>query len=236
MIFMQRTPLKDRKLPDYTRGEEIFNMVTHIVGGGLAVVILVACVTVAAIHKNIAGVITSIVYGLSMIMLYTMSSVYHGVPRSYAKKVLQVIDHCTVYFLIVGTYTPIAVCALTKVSKAVGWTVFGVVWALAAVAITLTAIDLRKFRVFSMICYIGMGWCIIFAVVTTYRARGLYTACRGRRALHVRRDTLRTRRKAPLYALGFPYFCHSRQPRALLLHSALCAVRNENRNHTAATI
>lgn len=86
---------------------------------------------------------------------------------------LQVIDHCTVYFLIVGTYTPIAVCALTKVSKAVGWTVFGVVWALAAVAITLTAIDLRKFRVFSMICYIGMGWCIIFAVVTTYRALGL---------------------------------------------------------------
>lgn len=170
---MQRTPLKDRKLPDYTRGEEIFNMVTHIVGGGLAVVILVACVTVAAIHKNIAGVITSIVYGLSMIMLYTMSSVYHGVPRSYAKKVLQVIDHCTVYFLIVGTYTPIAVCALTKVSKAVGLTVFGVVWALAAVAITLTAIDLRKFRVFSMICYIGMGWCIIFAVVTTYRALGL---------------------------------------------------------------
>ena len=173
MIFMQRTPLKDRKLPDYTRGEEIFNMVTHIVGGGLAVVILVACVTVAAIHKNIAGVIASIVYGLSMIMLYTMSSVYHGVPRSYAKKVLQVIDHCTVYFLIVGTYTPIAVCALTKVSKAVGWTVFGVVWALAAVAITLTAIDIRKFRVFSMICYIGMGWCIIFAVVTTYRALGL---------------------------------------------------------------
>ena len=173
MIFMRRTPLKDRKLPDYTRGEEIFNMVTHIVGGGLAVVILVACVTVAAIHKNIAGVITSIVYGLSMIMLYTMSSVYHGVPRSYAKKELQVIDHCTVYFLIVGTYTPIAVCALTKVSKAVGWTVFGVVWALAAVAITLTAIDLRKFRVFSMICYIGMGWCIIFAVVTTYRALGL---------------------------------------------------------------
>ena len=126
---MKRTQLKDRQLPDYTRGEEIFNMVTHIVGGGLAVVILVACVTVAALHGSISGVITSIVYGLSMIMLYTMSSVYHGVPRGYAKKVLQVIDHCTVYFLIVGTYTPIAVCGLTKVNKAVGWTVFGIVWA-----------------------------------------------------------------------------------------------------------
>lgn len=170
---MKRTQLKDRQLPDYTRGEEIFNMVTHIVGGGLAVVILVVCVTAAALHGSISGVITSIVYGLSMIMLYTMSSVYHGVPRGYAKKVLQVIDHCTVYFLIVGTYTPIAVCGLTKVNKAVGWTVFGIVWALAAVAITLTAIDLKKFRVFSMICYMGMGWCIIFAVVPTYHALGL---------------------------------------------------------------
>ena len=161
---MKRTQLKDRQLPDYTRGEEIFNMVTHIVGGGLAVVILVACVTVAALHGSISGVITSIVYGLSMIMLYTMSSVYHGVPRGYAKKVLQVIDHCTVYFLIVGTYTPIAVCGLTKVNKAVGWTVFGIVWALAAVAITLTAIDLKKYSKLSMACYIGMGWCIIIAI------------------------------------------------------------------------
>mgnify|MGYP000302603571 CR=1 FL=1 len=103
--FYEKNTAERQATTDYTRGEEIFNMVTHIVGGGLAVVILVACVTVAALHGSISGVITSIVYGLSMIMLYTMSSVYHGVPRGYAKKVLQVIDHCTVYFLIVGTYT-----------------------------------------------------------------------------------------------------------------------------------
>ncbi len=169
---MSRTKLKDRQLPDYTRGEEIFNMVTHIVGGGLAVVILIACVTVAAIHSSVSGVLTSIVYGMSMIMLYTMSSVYHGLTNVMAKKVMQVLDHCTIYFLIAGTYTPIAVCALTKQSKALGWTVFGVVWAMAALAITLTAIDLKKFKVFSMICYIGMGWCIILAVVPTYRALG----------------------------------------------------------------
>lgn len=170
---MKRTKLADRKLPDYTRGEEIFNMVTHIVGGGFAIVILIACVTVSALHRSVSGVITSMVYGASMIMLYTMSSVYHGVKKERAKKVLQVIDHCTVYFLIVGTYTPIAICGLTKVNRAVGWIVFSVVWALAALAITLTAIDLRKFRVFSMICYIGMGWCIIFAAVPTYHALGL---------------------------------------------------------------
>ena len=85
---MSRTKLKDRQLPDYTRGEEIFNMVTHIVGGGLAVVILIACVAVAAIHSSISGVLTSIVYGISMIMLYTMSSVYHGLTNVMAKKVM----------------------------------------------------------------------------------------------------------------------------------------------------
>ena len=169
---MKRTQLKDRQLPDYTRGEEIFNMVTHIVGGGLAVVILVACVTVAALHGSISGVITSIVYGLSMIMLYTMSSVYHGVPRGYAKKVLQVIDHCTVYFLIVGTYTPIAVCGLTKVNKAVGWTVFGIVWGVSALGITLNAIDLKKYNVFSIICYLALGWCIVFTGKTAINAIG----------------------------------------------------------------
>jgi len=158
---MKRTQLKDRQLPDYTRGEEIFNMVTHIVGGGLAVVILVACVTVAALHGSISGVITSIVYGLSMIMLYTMSSVYHGVPRGYAKKVLQVIDHCTIYFLISGTYTPVLLSAFRPVYPALGWWLFGFEWALAVLATVLTAIDLKKYSVFSMICYIGMGWAII---------------------------------------------------------------------------
>lgn len=169
---MKRTKLADRKLPDYTRGEEIFNMVTHIVGGGLAVIVLIVCVVIAALHRSLSGVLTSLVYGASMITLYTMSSVYHGVKKERAKKVLQIIDHCMVYFLIVGTYTPLAICGLTKVNKVVGWTVFGVVWALASLAITLTAIDLRKFRVFSMICYIGMGWCIILAIKPTYQALG----------------------------------------------------------------
>ena len=170
---MKRTKLAERKLPRYTRGEEIANMVTHIVGGAMGIAVLTLCVIRAAIHHNPIGVVTSAIYGATMILLYTMSSVYHGLLPSTGKKVMQVIDHCTVYFLIVGTYTPIAVCGLTKVNKAVGWTVFGIVWALAAVAITLTAIDLKKFRVFSMICYMGMGWCIIFAVVPTYHALGL---------------------------------------------------------------
>lgn len=167
---MQRTKLADRRLPDYTKGEEIFNMVSHIVGGGLGVVALVLCVIVSAIHKDAYAVVGSSIYGASMIVLYTMSSVYHGLRPEMAKKVMQVIDHCTIYFLIAGTYTPILLTVIREESTITAWILFGVVWGLAALAATLTAIDLKKYSVFSMICYIGMGWCIVFAYKTALAA------------------------------------------------------------------
>ncbi len=158
---MKRIKLCDRLLPDYTRGEEIMNMVTHIVGGGLGVIGLVLCVLRAVLHHNPWGVASAIVYGVSMISLYTMSSVYHGLKPSTGKKVLQVIDHCTIYFLIAGTYTPIALSSLRPVYPAIGWGLFFFQWTLTALAVTLTAIDLKKYNVFSMICYIGMGWAVL---------------------------------------------------------------------------
>ena len=167
---MTRTKLKDRILPDYTKGEEIFNMVTHIVGGGLGVVYLVLCVIFSALHGNVWGVVSSAIYGASVIALFTMSSVYHGVKPGTAKKVLQVLDHCTIYFMIAGTYTPIMLSLLRKTKPVTAWVVFGVVWGIAALAITLTAIDLKKYNTFSMICYIGMGWCVILTVVPVYKA------------------------------------------------------------------
>lgn len=160
---MSRTKLKDRALPDYTKGEEIFNMVSHIVGGGLGVIATVLCVVFAAIHRNVYGVISGAVFGITMIVLYTMSSVYHGLnPSLAAKKVLQIIDHCSVYLLIAGTYTPFVLCTLREYKTWLGWTIFGVIWGLAFLGITLNAIDLKSFRVISMILYLGMGWCIIF--------------------------------------------------------------------------
>ncbi len=160
---MERTPLKDRLLPDYTRGEEVFNMVSHIAGGGLGVVALVLCVIVSALHKNPWAVVGSAIYGASLISLYSMSSIYHGLTHVFAKKVMQVLDHCTIYFLIAGTYTPILLCSIREYSPVTAWVLFGVVWGFAALATTLTAIDLKKYAVFSMVCYIGMGWCIVFA-------------------------------------------------------------------------
>ena len=97
----KRTKLADRKLPNYTKGEEIFNMVTHIVGGAFGIVLLILCIVRGATHSGATGVLTGIVFGICMIVLYTMSAVYHGLsPRVKGKKVMQILDHCSVFLLI----------------------------------------------------------------------------------------------------------------------------------------
>lgn len=167
---MNRTRLRDRQLPDYTKGEEIFNMVSHIVGGGFGVIALVVCVAVAAVHGSVWGIVSSIIYGTSLILLYTMSSVYHGLRPNMGKKVMQVLDHCTIYFLIAGTYTPVALCAIRPRFPGWGWVIFGIVWGVSAVAVVFTAIDLKKYAKFSMSCYIGLGWCVVLAVKPTIQS------------------------------------------------------------------
>ena len=167
---MSKTKLKDRALPNYTRGEEIFNMVSHIVGGALGIAALVLCVIFAALHNDPWGVVGSSIYGASLILLYSASSVYHGLSHPMAKKVMQVIDHCTIYFLIGGTYTPILLTKIREESVVWCWILFGIVWGLAAMATTLTAIDLKKYSKLSMACYIGMGWSIVIAAPTAMRA------------------------------------------------------------------
>ncbi len=164
---MKRTPLSQRSLPDYTKGEEIFNTVSHIVGGGFGIVVLVLCVIISATHRNAWALVSSAIYGFSMVALYSVSSVYHGLRCGTGKKVMQVLDHCTIYLLIAGTYTPLVLCAIRPVYPGWGWTVFGLVWGLAAMAAVFTAIDLKKYKVLSMICYIGMGWCIVIALKPT---------------------------------------------------------------------
>ena len=159
---MKRTKLADRLLPDYTRGEEIMNMVTHIVGGAIGVVALTLCVIFAALHGNVYGIVTSAIYGTCMITMFTVSSVYHGLKPTLGKKVMQVIDHCTIYFLIAGTYTVVVLSAIRPVYPWLGWGLFAFEWAMVALAATFTAIDHHRYGVFAMICYIGMGWSIIF--------------------------------------------------------------------------
>ena len=171
---MSRTKLSDRILPSYTKGEEIFNMVSHIVGGALGIAVVPLCVCMAAAHGNVFGIISGAIYGFTLILLYTMSSIYHGLsPKTTAKKVFQIIDHCSIFLLIAGTYTPITLVTLREYNAALGWSMFGLVWAAAAVGITLNAIDLKSFKRFSMICYLAMGWCIIAAIKPMFIACGV---------------------------------------------------------------
>lgn len=167
---MKRTKLADRLLPNYTKGEEITNMISHILGGALGVIALVLCVVFSALHRNPWGVVGSAIYGASLILLYTTSSIYHGLRPGMGKKVFQVLDHCTIYFLIGGTYTPILFCSIRPVSPAWAWIIFSIVWGLAAMAAVFTAIDLKKYSKLSMICYIGMGWSILLAAKTAIQA------------------------------------------------------------------
>jgi len=157
-----RTKLINRILPSYTKGEEIFNMVSHIAGGGLGVVALLTCVIVAAYNQNGWGIVSGAIYGFALILLFTASSLYHGLTAELPKKVFQVIDHCTIFILISGTYTPILLNKYREEYPFEAWVMFSVVWGFAILGIVLNAIDLKRFKTFSMICYLGMGWLVIF--------------------------------------------------------------------------
>ena len=155
-------------------------MVTHIVGGGLGILALLGCLWQA--RGSLLGSIGAAIYGITMIALYAVSSVYHGLRPNLGKKVMQVIDHCTIYFLIAGTYTPILLAGFVPVYPAIGWGLLAAEWTLAALACTLTAIDLKKYNVFSMICYIAMGWGIVFFLgkaMEVMTAPGFYVLLSG---------------------------------------------------------
>ncbi len=154
--------LRDSKrLRRYSLGEEIFNSVSHGAGALLSVAGTVVLIVVSAVYSDAWAVVASAIYGASLIILYTMSTLYHAITNIRAKKFFRVMDHNTIFFLIAGTYTPIT---LVPLRGALGWVLFGIVWGAAAVGIVFNSIDLEKFRKPSVVCYILMGWVIIIAV------------------------------------------------------------------------
>lgn len=145
----------------YTLGEEIFNSVSHGTGGLLAIAGTAVLIVVAAIYSDAWGVVSSSVYGASLIILYTMSTLYHAITNDKAKKFFRIMDHDTIFFLIAGTYTPIT---LVPLRGPLGWVLFGIVWGAAILGIVFNSIDLEKFRKPSVVCYVAMGWVIVAAI------------------------------------------------------------------------
>ena len=149
-------------IPSYTLSEELMSAISHGLGTLISIAICVLCVVLSALHHNPYAVVASALYGGTSIILYTMSTLYHSFKINNAKRVFRIIDHCSIYLLIAGTYTPYALVTLREASTALGWSVFGVIWGCAAIGITFTAIDMNKFKVPGMILYLIMGWMIIF--------------------------------------------------------------------------
>lgn len=145
----------------YTLGEEIFNSVSHGVGAGLSIAGTVVLIITSVIHSNAWGVVSSCIYGASLIILYTMSTLYHSFTNKKAKAFFKIMDHNTIFLLIAGTYTPITLYFLGGVT---GWILFGIVWGAAIFGIVMNSINLEKARIPSIFCYVAMGWVIVFAI------------------------------------------------------------------------
>lgn len=149
------------KIKKYTLGEEIFNSVSHGVGAGLSVAGTVVLIVSAVIHTNAWGIVSSCIYGATLIILYTMSTLYHSLTNAKAKAFFRIMDHNTIFLLIAGTYTPITLYFLGGVT---GWVLFAIVWGAAVIGIIINSINLEKARIPSIFCYVAMGWVIIFAI------------------------------------------------------------------------
>ncbi len=144
--------------PKYTFGEELFNSISHGVGILVGIAALVLLIVFSCIKSDGYRLAAAIVYGVSLIVLYSMSMVYHIVQGEKAKAVMRIFDHCSIFILIAGTYTPYL---LVSLDKPLGWTMFGIIWGMAVIGILLNAINLERFKKLSMACYIIMGWAII---------------------------------------------------------------------------
>ncbi len=166
---MKRTKLCDRLLPTYSKAEEVLHSLSHAVGAVFGIVALILCV-IKASSADAWSIVGAAIYGASMIVLYTASSIYHAVKPGITKQVMRIIDHCTINLLIAGTYTPILLSAIRPVSSMWAWIIFAVVWGFGIIAAVLTSIDIKAYSKFAMACYIGMGWSIFLAGDTVLKA------------------------------------------------------------------
>ncbi|MBP2653759.1 MAG: hypothetical protein H6Q73_1328 [Firmicutes bacterium] len=138
--------------------EEILNAVTHGVGAILALVGLIALIVAASIYGNIWHRISFSIYGVSLFLLYLASTLYHSFQNQKLKYVFKICDHAAIYLLIAGSYTPFALVILRGV---LGWTVFGIIWGLATIGVIQQILFVKRFKIFSTLCYISMGWFVI---------------------------------------------------------------------------
>lgn len=167
MAKIERTPLKERPFPEYTEKEEKLNSLSHAVGAVLAVGMMAIAVVASLRNPSRLVLFSSLVYTASVLAMFVISSVYHGLPKGMPKQVMRVVDHCNIFLTIAGTYTPIMLIGVLPLNPTMAWSIFAVEWVCALIGIVLNAIDLKKYARFSMCCYLAMGWCVVISLRDT---------------------------------------------------------------------
>lgn len=156
----RQSRIKALSLPIYTFNEEMLNCVTHALGAVLGIAGWLMSMKLLTAAGNAVATLSMCVFFATMILLYANSAIYHGWELTTAKKKFQIMDHCSIFLLITGTYAPYTLMVMNNLT---GKIIFGIVAAASVIGITLNLIDLKKFAVPSMVCYMTSGWCIIFA-------------------------------------------------------------------------
>jgi hemolysin III len=159
--------------------EEFANSVTHGVGLGLSLAGLVVLIILTALRGTAWHVVSCTIYGSTLVILYAASTLYHSIQSPRAKRVLRIIDHGAIYLLIAGTYTPFT---LVNLRGGLGWTLFGVVWGLAALGIVFKVFHVDRFPIASTLVYLSMGWLVVIAwkpMITLIPAGGIALIAAG---------------------------------------------------------
>jgi len=146
---------------NYSVGEEIAHAITHGIGIPLSIAALAILVAFSTLYGDVWHVTSTAIYGVTLILLYTSSTLYHGIPNIRAKIILQQLDHAAIFLLIAGTYTPFT---LVSLRGPWGWTLFGLVWGIAILGVTIELLGNSKLRRWSLALYLGMGWLVIIAI------------------------------------------------------------------------
>ncbi len=154
----------------YTLGEEIFNAISHGIGCILGLIGCIIGIVYAVLYGDVWSIVAMSIYGVTLIIMYCMSTLYHSITNQKAKQVFRILDHCTIFMLIAGTYTPYALVTLREsyfnvfgLNISIGWSILAISWGVTVVGIILNSIGIERFKVISMVCYIATGWLVVFA-------------------------------------------------------------------------
>lgn len=158
----------NEELDFYTTGEEIANAITHGIGAVLAVAGAVLLIVFSSLSGDIYKIISFTIFGITLVLLYLGSTLYHSIPNKRAKRVLRIIDHSSIYLLIAGTYTPYVLVCLRDNKKAMA--IFIMIWVITILGIAFKAFFINKFEKLSTLLYIFMGWAVLFVVKDLWNA------------------------------------------------------------------